>query len=144
MINSDVEDAIFKHYGISTTKEGDIVSRPKICKICDLPNSYDSKICSKCGKPLDLKSILEKEEKNEVERQHLEDKLEDLEKNMESIISKKINEYSTQFIKNLEKMFDDNRNRVNQEMKERVLELFRKMAANDKEFQKMKGMNQIQ
>jgi len=65
MMNSDVEEAIFKHYGISTAKEGDIVSKPKICKICDLPNSYDSKICSKCGKPLDLATSIELDEKNQ-------------------------------------------------------------------------------
>ncbi|MGD2107506.1 MAG: site-specific integrase, partial [Nitrosopumilaceae archaeon] len=37
MMNSDVEEAIFKHYGISNTKETDFVNKPKICKICELP-----------------------------------------------------------------------------------------------------------
>ena len=68
MMNSDVEEAIFKHYGISTSKESDLVNKPKICKICELPNSYDSEICSKCGKPLTLKTALEIEENSKVEQ----------------------------------------------------------------------------
>ena len=39
MMNSDVEEAIFKHYGISNNKNEDIISRPKICHICNIPNS---------------------------------------------------------------------------------------------------------
>ena len=71
MMNSDVEEATFKHYGISTSKDTDVVNKPKICKICQLPNSYDSKMCSNCGKPLDLKIALENEERIEKERQNI-------------------------------------------------------------------------
>jgi len=79
MMNSDVEEAMFKHYGISTSKENDVVSRPKICKICDLPNSYDSKICSNCGKPLDIKTAELLDEKQETEKKELLEKIDSLE-----------------------------------------------------------------
>ena len=56
-----------------------MVNKPKICKICDLPNSYDSKRCSKCGKPLTLDIALELEEKENEEKQSLLKRIEDLE-----------------------------------------------------------------
>ncbi len=79
MMNSDVEEAMLKHYGMSTAKENDLINKPKICKICDLPNSYDSKRCSKCGKPLTLDIALELEEKENEEKQSLLKRIEDLE-----------------------------------------------------------------
>jgi len=71
MMNSDVEDAMLKHYGMSTSKDSPTVNIPKICHICELPNSYDSTICSKCGKPLDLETALAKEEKDKEEKNNL-------------------------------------------------------------------------
>ena len=64
---------------MSTTKENDLVNKPKICKICDLPNSYDSKRCSKCGKPLSLDVALELEEKENDDKQSLLKRIESLE-----------------------------------------------------------------
>jgi len=85
MMNSDVEEAIFKHYGISKSKEADMVSMPKICKICDLPNSYDAKLCSKCGKPLNLQTALEKEEQEENHRKQLEEEIKNLKSRQEEL-----------------------------------------------------------
>ena len=78
MMNSDVEEAMLKHYGMSTTKANDLVNKPKICKICELPNSYDSKICSKCGKPLDLETALVKEEKDRSDMEQLRTEIKEL------------------------------------------------------------------
>jgi len=85
MMNSDVEEAMLKHYGISSTKENDLVSKPKICKICDLPNSYDAKLCSKCGKPLNLKIGIEKEEQEENYKKQLELEIKNLKKKQEEL-----------------------------------------------------------
>jgi integrase len=62
LVNADVDEAIFKRYGI---KRDDVNSPqlPKICHICKTPNSPDSDLCNRCGKPLDLKKALEIEEK---------------------------------------------------------------------------------
>ena len=62
LVNSDVDDAIFKHLGIKKEDEQD-KTLPKICHICKMPNSYQSTICSKCGKVLDLETALKEEER---------------------------------------------------------------------------------
>lgn len=79
MMNSDVEDAILKHYGISKSEKDDMVSKPRICKICDLPNAFDAKRCSKCAKPLDIKIAEELDEKQESEKKILLEKIDSLE-----------------------------------------------------------------
>ena len=84
MMDTDVEDAIFKHYRMSKSKEVDLVNKPRICKICDLPNSYDSSICSKCGKPLDLETALYREEKEIEQNKKLMDTVEELKQQRES------------------------------------------------------------
>lgn len=66
MINADVDAAIFEHLGIKTQEKED-KNVPKICQFCEIPNSPDSTICSKCGKPLDLETALAREEKEKKE-----------------------------------------------------------------------------
>ena len=63
LVNADVDDAIFKHYGI---KKGEEITPdlPKMCFICKKPNSAESDRCNACGKPLDMKKALELEEKS--------------------------------------------------------------------------------
>jgi len=81
LVNADVDEAIFEHYGIEKkgkTKE----NLPKICKICDVPNSPESKICSKCGKPLDLEAALKMEQ---VEKEQQQTKIKHLEEQVEKI-----------------------------------------------------------
>ena len=59
LIDSDVEEKILAHYGIDKkSKSNESKNLPKICPICELPNSPESKLCSKCGKPLDLKTAV--------------------------------------------------------------------------------------
>ncbi len=79
LVNSDVDEAYLKHYGIKTGKE-EAIELPKVCYICKMPNSIESTICNKCGKPLDLESALEIEEKKRIEIEHKDKLLEDLEK----------------------------------------------------------------
>ena len=138
LINADVDDAIFKQLGIK--KDEEIPNTPKKCHICEMPNAYDSKMCSKCGKILDLKTAIEKEEKNESEKKDLEKEVKNLKENMENIISEKISEYSSKFLKDLERMFDENRNRANAEMEKKDLELFRKLSEKGEEFEKIKSV----
>lgn len=82
MMNSDVEDAILKHYGISNGKGEDRVSRPKMCHICGISNAFDANMCSKCGRPLDLEFA----EKMESERKEREKMLENRLSHMENTI----------------------------------------------------------
>jgi len=43
-------------------------------------SKYDSKICSKCGKPLSLETAIEREEQEENNRKQLEEEIKDLKK----------------------------------------------------------------
>jgi len=61
--NSDVDDAIFKMYGITQESEKEKQSLPKKCQFCDVHNSPNSEICYKCARPLNLKRAIEIEEK---------------------------------------------------------------------------------
>lgn len=63
--NSDVEKAILELHGIKEKENQEIPNLPKKCPICEIPNSPDSEICCRCGKPLDLKTALKKEEESE-------------------------------------------------------------------------------
>ena len=106
MMNSDVEEAIFKHYGISTSKNEDIVSRPKICHICNIPNSYDSKICSKCGKPLSLEAAIEKGEQEKAEKIQLEEKIKEVDELLNRQKEYTITRYQEEFFaRNLQKEY---------------------------------------
>lgn len=62
LINADVDEAIFKHYGIKKDGKMD-VELPKICFICKTPNTTEAERCNACGKLLDLKKATEIEEK---------------------------------------------------------------------------------
>ncbi len=62
LVNADVDEAYLEHYGIKTEK-AEHPDVPKICHICKTPNSIESTICNKCGKPLDLQKAIELEER---------------------------------------------------------------------------------
>ena len=81
LINADVDDAIFEHYGIKQTKEENL-RLPIKCAICDFANSFDSVMCSKCGRPLDIKTVLELEEKEKHELESTRAELERIKSNI--------------------------------------------------------------
>ncbi len=64
LVNADVDEAYLKHHGIKTGRE-ETIELPQICHICKMPNSIESAICNKCGKPLDLKTALEMDEQSQ-------------------------------------------------------------------------------
>jgi len=61
IVNSDVDEALFEHYGIKKPKKTDN-KVPKFCLVCKNANSFDSTICSQCGKPLDLEAAIHVED----------------------------------------------------------------------------------
>lgn len=71
MINADVDQAILEHYGI-TTQEKKSLNLPKICQICEYPNSHDSEICGKCGRPLNIKAAVKQDELIESQKDEME------------------------------------------------------------------------
>ncbi len=85
LVNADVDDAIFKHYGIEKTEQDKTVHLPKKCPICDMVNSPEEKFCSKCHHPLDLKTALEKQEKDQLEKDSQNKKMDRIEKKLETL-----------------------------------------------------------
>jgi hypothetical protein len=71
LVNADVDEAIFKHYGIKKSEETS-TDLPRICLICKTPNSTEAERCNSCGKPLDMKRAIELEER--VKQDSLETK----------------------------------------------------------------------
>lgn len=78
LVNADVDDAILSHHGIKR-KDEKAIKTPKKCPVCEITNSIDAKLCSKCGKPLSLEIAMEKEEQENEEKQSLLKRIEDLE-----------------------------------------------------------------
>ena len=61
-----------------------------------------------------------------------------LQENMEKMISDKINQYSTKFLADLEKIMKNSSKNVQMKIKQGDLKLFKEIAENDDEFEKMK------
>ncbi len=62
----ETDKAILELNGINVKKEQKESSlKPQKCPRCDIMNSHDSKYCSKCAGPLDIRSLIEQEEKRE-------------------------------------------------------------------------------
>jgi integrase len=88
LVDSDVESAIFEHYGI-VKKEDTKPNMPRKCQFCDMFNSHDSEVCSKCAKPLDLEASLKIDEKNHQHIIEQNKKIETLEKSLKSFEEKR-------------------------------------------------------
>ena len=65
LINADVDNAYLSHLGVKST-ESEPVMKPKVCMICFNPNPIDSELCHKCGKALDISSLFNIQENQEV------------------------------------------------------------------------------
>lgn len=75
LINADVDEAILKHYGIVKDEKDERRKAPKKCSMCDMLNSSDSEMCSKCGRPLDLATALKVDDATEQRLSSIEQKL---------------------------------------------------------------------
>lgn len=73
--NSVVEDAILEMYGIKEKKNQEIPNLPKKCPICEIPNSSDSENCCRCGKSLDTKFAIKRDDEAEKFRKMQEHEL---------------------------------------------------------------------
>ncbi len=66
LVNSDVDDIMFKHYGIKNEKE-EQPNFPQTCHVCQMLNDSQASVCSKCSKPLNLQTIEKIEENQKLE-----------------------------------------------------------------------------
>lgn len=86
LVNADVDRAILSHLGMIEDDDKTKVKLPKKCNVCEMHNPPESKLCTKCGKPLDLESALEIEqkvqaewEKSRLETENMKKRMDDLE-----------------------------------------------------------------
>jgi len=85
MINADVEQAIFKEYGITNYEDKKSTKLPKICNICDMVNTPDSKACSNCRTPLNLEAVLELEEKEKENQESIKNQMNEIKQELEEL-----------------------------------------------------------
>jgi integrase len=101
LVDSDVESAIFNHYGI-VKKEEAKPDLPIKCQFCDMFNPHDSEVCSKCAKPLDLEAGLKIDEKNQqyiTEQNNRIETLENTIKTLQTGIEKRDTDWESAIVK---------------------------------------------
>jgi len=113
MVNADVDEAIFKQLGIKRDEE--IQKGPKKCHICDMPNSQDAKMCSKCGKPFSLQSVISLETKESEQFEDLRKQTQEIAKRSDEqdkvirILNQKLDEKSERFMQLISKFMEKER-----------------------------------
>lgn len=85
LVNADVDEAILSHYGIVKEEKAKL-DLPKKCNVCDMMNAPESKICSKCGKALDLKTAVEIDEQKDLRIGKLEEDFKEMKNNLSLIL----------------------------------------------------------
>jgi hypothetical protein len=83
LVNSDVDNKIFKHFGMIEDETSN-VQLPKKCSVCDMINPCEANLCNRCARPLDVKTAINLEEKEKEEKNTILKKLSDLEKSSKS------------------------------------------------------------
>ena len=71
-----------------------------------MPNSYDSRMCSKCGKPLDLAKSIELDEKNQQQIKNQNEKIQTLEDSVKSLESA-LKTQETEIVQSMLKHFQE-------------------------------------
>lgn len=85
MNNADVERAFFKEYGILNYEDKKTAKLPKICNICEMANTPDSKSCSKCGRPLNLEAAFELDETEKENQESIKNQMNEIKHELEEL-----------------------------------------------------------
>ena len=105
LVSDDVDEVIFKHYGIED--EEDEQKTPRKCHVCKMINSVDSKMCSQCGLPLSLDEIVRIDEEDKKEKEETKSQMSTLMQKVE-VLQEKVKDLD--FLKRSEeKILFDNR-----------------------------------
>ena len=108
LVSDDVDEVIFKHYGIES--EEDEQKTPRKCHVCKMINSVDSKMCSQCGRPLSLDEIVRIDEEDKREKEETKSQMNTLMQKVE-VLQEKVKDLN--FIKRSEeKILFDNRKSI--------------------------------
>ncbi len=92
MSGRDVDDALLKAYGLKEKAPEQDTEKPSRCPRCSDINPPNFKFCGKCGMALDLKAVVEKEEKMKTAFSFMDDSMdgEQLDKKLEEWVNKKV------------------------------------------------------
>lgn len=63
----DIDDSLLEVYGMKKKQEEEESMKPKTCQICSRVNEFSAQFCNKCARPLDVKSVMEIEQKRAVD-----------------------------------------------------------------------------
>ncbi|MEW6042940.1 MAG: tyrosine-type recombinase/integrase [Thermoproteota archaeon] len=105
LVNADVDEAIFKHYGINKNHDEN-QKLPQRCVFCYCTNSPESNKCSRCGKPLDLKTAVQTDVEKEEKISKLEEENRILKSATNTQVQKQL-EAKNKEIENLTKLIID-------------------------------------
>jgi hypothetical protein len=105
LVDSDVDKAVLAHYGL-VKEDTQSIQVPKICDVCQFPNACDSSLCSKCGKPLDLKTAIAREEQEKEKAVGLETVIQKMQHTITSLEESKASfeTYKEQSSREIEKL----------------------------------------
>jgi integrase/recombinase XerD len=78
------------------------------------------------------------DQRTKMENMKLKQEKSDSEKTIDKLVKEKIEEYTSKFVKDLEKMMEDNVKKASIKMEEKDLELLRKISENNAEFKELK------
>ncbi len=96
MVQDDVKKSLHEHYGITTTEEKPVINQK--CSNCEEVNGLDVDLCVRCHLPLSLEKRMELQDKDDQEKQRINDKLEKSDTKIDKL---------TEIIKNLSKKIDE-------------------------------------
>jgi integrase len=88
----DVDDALLKLYGLKEKAPEEEHDKPTRCPRCSEINPPNFKFCGKCGMALDLKAVMEKEDKMKAALSFMDESIDDkdLDKKLEEWVNKKV------------------------------------------------------
>jgi hypothetical protein len=92
MSGRDVDDALLKLHGLKEKTPEDDHQKPTRCPRCSEINPPNFKFCGKCGMALDLKAVMEKDEKMKAALSFMDESLDekDLDMKLEAWVNKKV------------------------------------------------------
>lgn len=92
MSGRDVDDALLKLYGLKEKAVEEDHTKPSRCARCSEINPPNFKFCGKCGMALDLKAVMEKEERMKTAFSFMDESLDekDIDKKLEEWVNKKV------------------------------------------------------
>lgn len=104
MSGRDVDDALLKLHGLKEKTPEEDCNKPRRCPRCAEINPPNFKFCGKCGMALDLKAVMEKEDKMKAALSFMGESIDekDLDRKLEEWVNRKVEAALSERLKKLE------------------------------------------